>query len=70
MSQPKTRQRLAEASAIRARKTYGIEAYASRWYQGAHSAGHQLLCCGDATDLSTWSNIPISYCRRGNLEES
>ena len=32
MSQPKTRQRLAEASVTRA-KTYGIEACASRWYQ-------------------------------------
>ena len=32
MSQPKTRQRLAEASATRA-KTYGIEACASRWYR-------------------------------------
>ena len=32
MSQPKTRQRLAEASSIRA-KTYGIEACASLWYQ-------------------------------------
>ena len=32
MAQPKTRQRLAEASSIRA-KTYGIEACASLWYQ-------------------------------------
>ena len=32
MSQPKTRQRLAQASATRA-KTYGIEACASRWYR-------------------------------------
>ena len=32
MSQPNTRQCLAEASATRA-KTYGIEACASRWYR-------------------------------------
>ena len=26
---------------------------------------HQLLCCGDATDLSTWSNIPYFLLQAG-----
>ncbi len=26
---------------------------------------HQLLCCGDATDLSTWSNIPFFLLQAG-----
>ena len=26
---------------------------------------HQLLCCGDATDLATWSNIPFFLLQAG-----
>ena len=29
---------------------------------------HQLLCCGDATDLATWSNIPYFLLRAGKRQ--